>query len=440
MTLFGLIWVVLLICCFRDVKKLLTLTIISATIQCSNVFEFAGTGIGPQVITSFLFILRIMLNKSGLIINKKSKGKDICLLMLLLLAVIVISNIINGRVISTMFKLLQLVIYMVCFCCMLKEGKNIDGEYLYKLIRRLSIFLLIVGFIQIGITSGVLPRFGIVKTLLYNDTTNEFIYYNQLNYKRVLSTFMEPSYYAGYIVGAFYYLLSIKDKRKENYILLAFMLLQIILTFSSSAYGAFFIVGIIFIVSPRETKFKLNIILLGLVGFFLMYLFFYDILDTVIFSKGLSESANTRNWWNRDAITMFKISPIIGNGYKSSRASQIIYTMLAEFGVVGLISYILLNLRFFLYYVSKKYRSKFGYSRIPVLMGMLSVIATQIIGVPDIDICTYWMWANIVALGMTATSKEKVNENISGFNTIIISHHRYREIRTMHHGRNAKKR
>ena len=269
----------------------------------------------------------------------------------------------------------------------------------------MSIFLLIVGFIQFGITSGVLPRLGIVKTLLYNDTTNEFIYYNQLNYKRVLSTFMEPSYYAGYIIGAFYYLLSIKEKRKENYILLAFMLLQIILTFSSSAYGAFLIVGIIFIASPRETKFKLRIILLGLAGFFLMYLFFYDILDTVIFSKGLSESANTRYWWNRDALTMYKISPIIGNGYKSSRASQIIYTMLAEFGVVGLISYCALNIRFFLYYVSKTYRSKFGESRIPVLVGILSVIATQIIGVPDIDICTYWMWANIVALGMTCYIK-----------------------------------
>ena len=405
MTLFGLIWLILLIYCFSDVKKILTLTIISATIQCSNVFEFAGTGIGPQVITSLAFIVRMMFTKDGLIIHKKSKGKDICLLMLLLLAVIVISNIINGMVISSLLKVLQLAIYMVCFFYMLKVGQNIDNEYLYKLIRRLSIFLLIVGFIQFGITSGVLPRLGIVKTLLYNDTTNEFIYYNQLNYKRVLSTFMEPSYYAGYIIGAFYYLLSIKEKRKENYILLAFMLLQIILTFSSSAYGAFLIVGIIFIASPRETKFKLRIILLGLAGFFLMYLFFYDILDTVIFSKGLSESANTRYWWNRDALTMYKISPIIGNGYKSSRASQIIYTMLAEFGVVGLISYCALNIRFFLYYVSKTYRSKFGESRIPVLVGILSVIATQIIGVPDIDICTYWMWANIVALGMTCYIK-----------------------------------
>ena len=409
MTLFGLIWIIMLIYCFSDVKKILTLTIISATIQCSNVFEIAGTGIGPQVITSLAFIVRMVFTKDGLIIHKKSKGKDLCLLMLLLLAVIVISNIINGSVLSSLFKVLQLAIYMVCFFYMLKAGQYIDNGYLYKLIRRLTIFLLIVGFVQFGITSGILPRLGIVKTLLYNDTTNEFIYYNQQNYKRVLSTFMEPSYYAGYIIGAFYYLLSIKEKRKENYILLGLILLQIILTFSSSAYGAFLIVGIIFIASPRETKFKLRIILLGLVGFALMYIFFYDILDSVIFSKGLSGSANTRYWWNRDALAMYKLSPIIGNGYKSSRASQIIYTMLAEFGVIGLISYCALNIRFFLYYISKNHRLRFGESRIPVLVGILSVMATQIIGVPDLDICTYWMWANIVALGMTCSLRgEKI--------------------------------
>lgn len=405
MTVFGLVWIILLIYCFSDVKKILTLTIISATIQCSNVFEFAGTGIGPQVVTSLAFIVRMMFTKDGLIIHKKSKGQDLCLLMVILLVVVVISNIINGNVLSSLFKVIQLASYMCCFFYMFKASQFIDNAYLYKLIRRLTIFLLIIGFFQFGVTSGIFPRLGIVKTLLYNDTTNEFIYYNQLNYKRVLSTFMEPSYYAGYIIGAFYYLLSIKEKRKENYILLGLMLLQIIMTFSSSAYGSFLIVGIIFIASPRETKFKLRIILLGLVGFALMYIFFYDILDSVIFSKGLSGSANTRYWWNRDALGMYKASPIIGNGYKSSRASQIIYTMLAEVGVVGLISYCALNLRFFLYYISKTYRSKFGESRIPVLVGILSVIATQIIGVPDLDICTYWMWANIVALGMTCYIK-----------------------------------
>lgn len=401
MTLFGLLWIIILIYCFTDVKKILTLTIVSATIQCSNVFEIAGTGIGPQVITSLAFIIRMVLTKDGLIIKKKSKGKDLCLLMIILLTVAVTSNIINGTVASSIYKVLQLTIYMVCFFYMLKVGQYIDNDYLYRLIRRLTIFLLIVGFIQFGITSGILPRLSIVKTLLYNDSTSDFIYYNQQNYKRVLSTFMEPSYYAGYIIGAFYFLLSIKDKRKENYILLGLMFLQIIMTFSSSAYGAFLIVGIIFIASPRETKFKLRIILLGLVGFALMYIFFYDILDSVIFSKGLSGSANTRYWWNHDALAMYKASPIIGNGYKSSRASQIIYTMLAEFGIVGLISYFALNIRFLLYYLFKTYRSKFGEKRIPVLVGILSVIATQIIGVPDLDICTYWMWANIVALGMT---------------------------------------
>ena len=58
MTIFGILWMLLIvICMFSSFENIAALTIISATIQCSNVLVLNGSGIGPQVITSIAFIL-----------------------------------------------------------------------------------------------------------------------------------------------------------------------------------------------------------------------------------------------------------------------------------------------------------------------------------------------------------------------------------------------
>lgn len=49
-----------------------------------------------------------------------------------------------------------------------------------------------------------------------------------------------------------------------------------------------------------------------------------DILEEVVFKKMSSISATVRNQWNNRAIESFYSSPLIGVGYKQSRASSII--------------------------------------------------------------------------------------------------------------------
>ena len=59
-TLFGIIWIVLLIYSFYKtrIQFLISLTLLSMIFQCTNVIELNNQGIGPQLITSITFIIR----------------------------------------------------------------------------------------------------------------------------------------------------------------------------------------------------------------------------------------------------------------------------------------------------------------------------------------------------------------------------------------------
>lgn len=408
MTLFGAIWILLIISCFSKIENIVVLTIISSTLQCNNVLQISGIGIGPQVITSLCLVVRVMfsiIKNSETRIKIKNYSFRLKLSVFIMFAIITISSILNSVLGSNYARLAQIAAYIICFYAMFYCGKYIDEKFIYRIIKKTTIALIVIGFVQFGITSGLLPRLSIVKTLLYNDTSETVIYYDYSNYYRMLSTYMEPSYFAGYIVGAFYYFLSYKQERKENYALLSLIILAILLTFSSSAYGAFVIVGIIFFGTTKENKLKIYILIAGILGFAVMYLAFFETLDTVIFSKMSSNSAVAREIWNEGALIKFYQSPLWGNGYKTSRASTIIYTLLSEIGVVGLVAYIITNCLVLYRAISHKYGATDEQKGLA--LAVISVVATQIIAVPDIDICTYWMWMNLFALSLSLGSQKK---------------------------------
>lgn len=405
MTLFGTIWILLIISCFSKIENIVVLTIISSTLQCDNVLQISGFGIGPQVITSLCLVVRVMFS---VIINNETRIKikkysfRLKSSVLIMFAIIVVSSIWNSVLGSNYARLAQIAAYIMCFYSMFYCGKYIDEKLIYKIIKKTTIALIVIGLVQFGITSGFLPRLSIIKALLYNDTSETVIYYDYNNYYRIMSTYMEPSYFAGYIVGAFYYFLSYKEKRKENYALLSIIILALLLTFSSSAYGAFVIVGIIFFITTKEGKLKVYILIAGLLVFAVMYFAFYETLDTVIFSKMSSNSAVARELWNKAALIKFYQSPLWGNGYKTSRASTIIYTLLSEIGVVGFTAYTITNCLVLYHAISHKCRAT--NEQKGLALAVFSVVATQIIAVPDLDICTYWMWMNLFALSLSLES------------------------------------
>lgn len=409
MTLFGIIWFIILSFAFykKEMRILVTMVILSATLQCNNVFEIGGLGMGPQFFTSICFvIISVIYMKNNMIVRINKRKATFIILMLFLAIVVLVSSWLNDYFESNYIYVVQLLSYIFCAICMCRAGEIVGEDTIYKIIRNITIFLLIMGVVQLLTTSNRIPRMEFVNILFFNDRISNAIVYYIDNYHRISATFMEPSYFAGYIVGAFYYLLSFKEKRESNIILFVALFVELILTFSSTAYGAFLIIGLLYVASSKEWRMKILILLGGVLGFYLMYTYFYDILDSVVFSKMKSGSAVARNMWNDNAIKVFSESPIIGSGYKSTRASSVIFTLLAEEGIIGLVAYILLNIQMLLsilfpkFYVVSEHEKAFHFAA-------LSVVVGQIIAVPDIDICTYWMWVNCIMLILGSKYKRK---------------------------------
>ena len=219
-----------------------------------------------------------------------------------------------------------------------------------------------------------------------------------------LCTPLQPSYFAAFIVGAFYFLLSYKRKWKSNYFLMLVVVMEILLTQSSTAYGAFIIIGMIFVAFTDELslKQKATVIGIGLIGLIILYVGFYSVLDTVIFSKSGTASYRQRERFNTKAWNAFISSILLGVGYKQVRGSSIILSILGQTGILGLISYTLFNLSFVR-------RNRYTVDNNPQLysavkLSLLSAVATQIIACPDLDLCSYWVWAIIVSAAIKATN------------------------------------
>lgn len=401
MTFFGVIWILVITWAFlkKDIKYMYAMLILFMTFQCSNVFVIGGIGIGPQVLTSILFILKVLCNKR--IVLCKDKRIIMYILMSLMLGGIsLISCVYNGILSEKIFNIIMLFVYIMCFVNIILAGNVVDINIVYNIIRNVTIFLLVVGVLQVLTTTGILPIRSILKVLFYNDTSPT-VYFHHLKYKRIMSTFMEPSYYSVFLVGAFYYFLSIGEKWKENCIILIVIFIEMIGTMSSTAYVAFAVVGLIFILLQRKISVykKALIIIVATLLFMVVYFGFYNVLDTVIFSKTSSGSYVTRTYMNKAALVKFKDSIILGKGYKSVRGSSIIYSILGEIGILGLIIYSIFNLMTIipLFVKNKKGLEKVYSENIATQYAVISAVVCQIIACPDLDLCIYWLWAYVLA-------------------------------------------
>lgn len=402
MTIFGIIWIILELFCFvkKDIRYITALTIFGMVFQCNNVINIGELKVGPQIISSIIFSFKIILQYNKAIKIPK-KNMVLIITMLVLMIIAFISSYKNNILKTNYLLLTQLMSYILCFICMNIVSKKTDQEFIYNLIRRLTIFILIVGGIQLLITANIIPRLSIISQLLFNEKRGAVYYYHN-NYYRITSTFMEPSYFSGFIVGALFYFISFKEKLKQNVVLIIAIGIEIILTFSSTAYGCLLVTGITYIVfSDLKLKNKIALVIIAMTLFAIMYYGFYGVLDKVIFSKGTSGSANKRNAMNNRAIMDFTDSPIYGLGYKNHRASSMVLCLLVELGISGLITYFLLIIEILKPIVKKKKYNEIYFATIAALIA-------QIIACPDLDLCTLWLWLYMVGLyGLKKSESEK---------------------------------
>lgn len=397
MTVFGVLWLGLIVWCVYSEKLpyLLALTLFSMVFQCSNVIAIGGLNVGPQVITNLAFLLVALLKalKQGSV-ALSGAGRAALPAAALVLAALA-SALLNGSLPGTLLRLLQLAVYGAAFGVMAQAHRFVSEAFVARTVKRLTLFVLVMGAVQLLITSGLLPRLALVKLLFYNENAS-YVYYNRAHYTRLMSTFLEPSYCGGFLVGAFFYFASMWKGTKREAALLAALAAEILLTRSSTAYGAFAVTGALFLLRGRNREAKKLLLLAGGLGLGWMLVLGRGVLDEVVFSKLLSASAATRHRWNTAAWQAFLRSPVYGVGYKNARASSLLVSVLGEMGLVGLAAWAALNGAVLRPLWEK--RRLHGRQFYAVRFALLGVLAAQLLACPDLDFCVYWLWMDLAAL------------------------------------------
>lgn len=406
MTVFSFLWLIIILYCFakKGMRDITLATLIFMTFQCANVIEIGNVGVGPQTLTSLVYVAKyFIVSKGNIRIIKKREFFLIDIVLLLLIAEITYSSVRNGVFEDVFFRILLLISYVGCYLCMRRSLGQMQDEEIYCIVRKVIKFVVIVGVIQWVVTNALPSLRPIGKLLLYNDnSTNVYFNYNDAYHnKRVYAMFMEPSYLASFLVGGFYYLFSFKDKWHKNLLLMALILVEIILTTSSTAYGAFVIVGILFVLQAKQlpTIWKIVYIFIALGCAAVLYFGFYSLLDAVIFSKAQTGSGITRARWNQEAYNAYLTSPLFGVGYKAIRGSSIFYSLLGELGIIGLLLYVLFII-FSIYKVvlEKKINVNKNVGYYAAMYVVLVAAICQFIACPDLDMCSLWLSLYILAI------------------------------------------
>lgn len=243
MTIFGTVWLMLLFAAIIKNKKkmLVTLVLFSSIFQSSNVVSFGGQGIGPQVITSGIvsvYFLLPKIKKLKLHVSKSIFTPQKMLIILLLY--IIFNSIYAGTLGVKLLGVAQLAVYILCFAAMESAGQYLDDEYTYYTLRKMSVFVLVVGVVQVLATTNIIPRYWFIRDIFWNDGVNnpdvvQFMWPG--SYFRFFSTYMEPSYFVGFSLGAMFYFINHRKKRKDNILLIGALGIATLLSFLLQGMG-----------------------------------------------------------------------------------------------------------------------------------------------------------------------------------------------------------
>lgn len=157
---------------------------LSMVLQCDNVFQFGSIGIGPQITTSIFFIAYYLFKNQFKFPIQKENGLQLIGLLLLLLPIFISLNDQNG------IRFLMLLFYIICSMVVVGVAKYLTYDELYEILYKVSMIVLVIGFFQIPMTMGILPKLWLFKTFIYNDVLmSQFYVYNNFNYVRFFFNF-----------------------------------------------------------------------------------------------------------------------------------------------------------------------------------------------------------------------------------------------------------
>ncbi len=407
-TLFGGVWIILLIFSFFfNTKYILGLTLFSMVLQCNNILYIGETGIGVQIFTVCVACLKVLLTYPTST-KKNCTTQKVGFALFGFIFFMVLSVLINGWQSSAWISLVILSVYALFAYLLISRQISFDNKWLEKVVDFIIIFVLIIGVIQVLCVYNVLPIRSLLKTLIYNDTNNSDVIFNyKIDHRAFYSTFMEPSFCGAFLVGCFAYLILKGNLNRKNIFLIISVSLAILFTKSSTAYGGLFICVILLLFLRNEKKiFKFLLPAIGLSAL-IVFTVFNNVVNEVIFDKINTSSYTVRGNWNDAALETFKNNVILGIGYGNIRASGLIHTMLGATGLLGLISYLRL-VRFPVFTLFKERKASECLSCSFFVVG---IIICQIIACPDLNFSAFWLGIFIFFISVNIRQRNVLEEN-----------------------------
>lgn len=424
-TIFGIIWMIILVFVFfkNKAKYMVEITLFSMVMQQASVIFMGEQGIGPQLFTSVAMIIWSISHSKvwdhyTVRLHRGNYVKFFCCLAMFgfVLGILVSRQInLNAYTIDNVqFILLffQLLIYMCCFLSIWNLNTQMTTEEAENIFIKLTEFVVIIGILQMLAQMNILPIKAIMNTIIYSSSTALDMSWR---YPRVFSTFMEPSYCSPFLVGAFYYIVSLGKNTKKYIVLEILLVCMIISTFSSTAYGTFAIIGLLYLVISKNKKALKYLIPLGGIAILILLITgqLSYILNEVIFTKMNTGSAWTRGSLDKYCYKMFQKSMIWGNGYKNIRGSQFLKSLAAQLGMMGCICWFLIWIPFVIYSLVNRQKRIVG-----IVLYLLSVVCAMFIAIPDVDIIVFWGMMYFLAITLNTEKRREQYEIVNNYSNV----------------------
>lgn len=375
-TLFGIIWSIILIFAgFRSKKALIKCVIFSGLFQAGAILIVDDAVVTPLTFSCLTYIL------FGLIGFCRQRRKItiprffiafFIMWIVILCSAILSSLLFKGVVVQqltgrmelvtevyqgdiSLYGFAELLLYGITAVFIFNEKAFVPKDF-DKLIDCEFWFVLIVGVWQIITLMGIIPRISLIENLVYSNTaTNSMAYYNQRYFSgkfsqyRFYSSFMEPSYSGGFLGAIFYHYLSRFARERHDFsnalkAILTFVM--IIITYSTTAY-AVTVLAVLIVVAQQLRDIK-KIVRISFVGILILVVSYLIINNLGLWEKIIRQSiekmdtgsAEIRGTWNDACIQVFKDTLGIGIGYGNIFGSSFAFTLLGSMGILGSLSYL----------------------------------------------------------------------------------------------------
>ena len=224
------------------------------------------------------------------------------------------------------------------------------------------------------------------NSLLYSNTHYSQGYMQMLgSFKRISSTFTEPSYAGGCLVSFFTYHIFKAENNLRSLIFIALFLCATILTTSSTAVVGLAFTFLLFILF----KCNLRIIFFMLITFVIIMILFPDYLKYTVINKLTSLSYVHRSLSNDISFKILLDSYGLGVGLGSNRPSSFLFYLLSNIGVLGVTAFFSL-----MFIIGYNYYCRFrslDNTQMAIFTSFTVYLFCKIVAIPDLNDPFFWM-------------------------------------------------